>query len=505
MRFDALINEGEYFPSFYLDEILPGQLRSGRLKEWAAEERRGRPTPRQGLRDLAGPYLDVRVGVGGEAEKFNDRPDPVAIEAQRAATEALRAGTVPATDAAGVPALLPDPGPRGYGEDPEEVWRAGLHAWHHRLLCALGFEPRPGHLAAHGLTGPVAVPVAHAEPGIAVLTGGFADNIADARGDRPANRLAVPVKPASGRTLTTVTDLAAWLLASDDAPRYLLLLFGGVMVLADRENYARGRYLAVGLEVALSRKGVKSSTAGELDVIAALFGAPSLRPAGDDGENDIARLVADSRDHSVGVTEDLREGLKESVQLIANEVLELAGEQGVLPDDLPEWLPDELAEPGSLPRLLTTESLRYLYRVLFLLYAEARPELDILPMRSEEYVQGYSVARLRELVVREKLSSASRDRHHFHHSLALLFEKVFTGHPVAETVTSRDPDAREAGGSEPGGDTAPGRTRAREAGEPGPTEDDGYEGVRIEALRSRLFDPASIRLVGQEITHPDDP
>lgn len=330
------------------------------------------------------------------------------------------------------------------------------------------------------------MPVAHSEPGIAVLTGGFADDIAGTRGEGSANRLAVPVRVASGKTLTTVTDLAAWLLAADNAPRYALLLFGGVMILADRENYARGRHLAVSLEVALPRKGVKGATAGELEVIAALFGAQSLRPAEDGGDDDIARLVAESRDHSVGVTSDLREGLKKSVQLIANEVLELAGHQGVRPDDLPEWLPGPLAERGALPEVLTKESLRYLYRILFLLYAEARPELDILPMKSEEYVQGYSVARLRELAVQEKLSSASRDRHHFHDSLSLLFEKVFTGHPVADTITSREalrdvPDEAD-----------------------GLSGDDGYEGVRIEALKSRLFDPTSIKLVDQVITHPDD-
>lgn len=134
------------------------------------------------------------------------------------------------------------------------------------------------------------------------------------------------------------------------------------------------------------------------------------------------------------------------------------------------------------PRLLTEESLRYLYRILFLLYAEARPELSILPVKSEEYATGYSVARLRELVVQEKLSSTSRDRFHFHESLALLFEKVFTGHPVANTVTSRDALREEA---------------------PELVEDDGYEGIRIEALRSRLFDPASIGLVGQKIDYPD--
>ncbi|MEU1477980.1 DNA methyltransferase [Streptomyces sp. NPDC005760] len=484
MKFDALINEGEYFPSFYLDEILPKQLKSGRLKEWAAEERQGRPTPRQGLRDLTGPYLDVRLTLGGEAEKFNVLPDPGAVAAQQTAAEALKAHS----GAEELPGFQSS-GPRAYGGSPEEVWRAGLDAWHVRVLRALGFTPNPGHLTVHGAAGPVAVPVAHHEPGVAVLTGGFADDIADARADGSANRLPAPVRVASGKTLTTVTDLAAWLLADPAAPRYALLLFGGVMVLADRENYARGRHLAVSLEVALPRKGVKGASAGELEVIAALFGAPSLRPAADGGDDDIARLVSESRDHSVGVTNDLREGLKKSVQLIANEVLELARDKGVRPDDLQEWLPETLTDPDVLPRVLTKESLRYLYRVLFLLYAEARPELDILPMKSEEYVEGYSVARLRELVIQEKLSSASRDRHHFHDSLALLFEKVFTGHPVADTITSREAPRQDV--------------TEREVAEL--AEDDGYEGVRIEALKSRLFDPKSIKLVDQVITHPDDP
>ncbi|MFF2807686.1 Eco57I restriction-modification methylase domain-containing protein [Streptomyces sp. NPDC058000] len=507
MKFDALINEGEYFPSFYLDEMLPKQLKTGRLKQWTAQERQGRPTPRQGLRDLTGRYLDVRLTVGGEADKYNLLPDPEARAAQEAATEAVKAHTGPDEP----PAFQPAAGPRAYGDSPEEAWRAGLDAWHVSVLEALGFTPRPGHRTVHGAAGPVAVPVAHSEPGIAVLTGGFADDLAATRADGSANRLASPVRVASGKTLTTVTDLAAWLLAAADAPRYALLLFGGILVLADREHYMRGRHLAVSLEIALPRKGVKGATASELDVIAALFGAESLRPAEDGGDDDIARLVAESRDHSVGVTADLREGLKESVQLIANEVLELASTDGVKPADLPEWLPDALAEPGALPRLLTNESLRYLYRILFLLYAEARPELDILPMRSEQYASGYSVARLRELAVQEKLSSASRDGYHFHDSLDLLFEKVFTGRPVADTVTSRpaQPDTDGSGRTLPGtdgtGTASPSPAGpVTDADPPELSEDDGYAGVRIEALRSRLFDPASIELVDQKIIHPSD-
>ncbi|MFD7946868.1 Eco57I restriction-modification methylase domain-containing protein [Streptomyces sp. NPDC059744] len=260
-----------------------------------------------------------------------------------------------------------------------------------------------------------------------------------------------------------------------------------MIVLGDRENFARGRYLAVNLGTALPRKAAKGATAGEIDLIAAVFGASSLRPGEDGADDDIARLVAESRDHSVGVTVELRVGLQKSVQLIANEVLNRAREErGVRPEDFQEWLPETLRDADQLPDLLTKEALRYLYRILFLLYAEARPELEILPMKSDEYVTGYSIARLRELVVQEKLSSTSKRGYHFHNSLALLFDKVFHGHPTADTRTTRDPA--------PSVQTQPESELAA---------DDGYAGVRIEALRSRLFDPSSIKLVGERITHPD--
>ena len=58
-------------------------------------------------------------------------------------------------------------------------------------------------------------------------------------------------------------------------------------------------------------------------------------------------------------------------------------------------LPPEQAQP------LAMQSLRYLYRILFLLYAEASPELGVLPTGASEYEQGYSLDRLRELTLVE--------------------------------------------------------------------------------------------------------
>lgn len=152
-----------------------------------------------------------------------------------------------------------------------------------------------------------------------VLTGGFADNFDQATGEGHANRLAAPVKVGPAKTLRTVTDLAAWLLSCDDAPKYAVLLFGGVMVLGAQGDFARGRYLAVNLDTVLPRKGAKTETASEIDVTAWLFGASSLRLR-EDGDDDMTRLLTQSRDHSEGVTKDLRAGLQEAVQLIANEI-----------------------------------------------------------------------------------------------------------------------------------------------------------------------------------------
>ncbi|MFD7943674.1 hypothetical protein, partial [Streptomyces sp. NPDC059744] len=206
MTFDSLVNEGEYFPSFYLDEILPKQLKNGPLKEWAALERQGQHTPRQGLRDLAQPYFEVRDRLGPDAEKFRSVPDAYAIAAQEVAAAALKSVGPDEEPPTFQPLLPATTEPASDGADtPEAEWRTGLAAWHNRLLSALGFTPTPGHLTAHGPTGPAAVPVAHSEPEIAVLTGGFTDDLDAARGGGHATRLSAPLRVASGKTGTPGT------------------------------------------------------------------------------------------------------------------------------------------------------------------------------------------------------------------------------------------------------------------------------------------------------------
>ena len=155
------------------------------------------------------------------------------------------------------------------------------------------------------------------------------------------------------------------------------------------------------------------------------------------------------------MSSELREGLRESVQIIANEVLDRLRARDL-----------SLADLDATARDLGCEALRYLYRILFLLYAEARPELGILPADDDDYIAGYSMARLGELVTRRLGGEEARQGFHLYSSLDLLFRMVNNGY-------------RSRGAATVAEDTS---------------ED---EGLRFEALKADLFDPKQTHLIGR--------
>jgi hypothetical protein len=116
------------------------------------------------------------------------------------------------------------------------------------------------------------------------------------------------------------------------------------------------------------------------------------------------------------VSEDLREGVRLSIEIIANEVVARRAAEGLAP------LPPAQAQP------LARQALRFLYRILFLLYAEASPELAVLPVGEPVYERGYSIDRLRELTLTELVSPRARNGTHLFDSLAMLFKLVDRGH-----------------------------------------------------------------------------
>ena len=78
-------------------------------------------------------------------------------------------------------------------------------------------------------------------------------------------------------------------------------------------------------------------------------------------------VLEDSVKHTVGVSKDLREGVRLSIEIIANEVVRRRRPKGST----------RCPRPGAAAR---QQALRFLYRILFLLYAEASPELGVLPV-----------------------------------------------------------------------------------------------------------------------------
>ncbi|MFF7242323.1 class I SAM-dependent DNA methyltransferase [Embleya sp. NPDC008237] len=495
MTYDSLVNRGDYFSAHYLADVLPKDLKAkdGLLARWAAfeaEEKRAheaaiaeatdrgddpaavparRRTPRQSLRALHGPYFDSRAYFA-EADR----------ETQEAKGAELAA-------------------------PPSGDWSKRVTELHLSTLRALGYaDAHEQTVTVHRAGREHTVEVAHAEAGVVAVCCGWTTEPDAALDPDGAGRLLRPLRLDAGEELIDGKALVRFLFESEEPPRYVLLLVGGVMVLADRLAWAEGRYLAVCLDTALDRKDDRHG--GELDTIAALFGADALRVPEDGAAAPLADLVDRSSKHAVGVSTELREGLRASVELIANEVLTRMREQGVQP---------ELVEdPAALAKQLTRESLRYLYRVLFLLYAESRPELGILPADYPEYGQGYGLQRMGDLVVRDMVGERSRCGVHLYESLDLLFRMVDRGHrPHGSVPEDREADAADRRAAEAEAEaarlfadgtitSAEHTERLREAERARRAARSADVGLRFEPLRSKLFEPDAIKTIGRGFENP---
>ncbi|MFM9451720.1 Eco57I restriction-modification methylase domain-containing protein [Streptomyces europaeiscabiei] len=463
MTYDSLVNRGDYFSAHYLAEVLPKDLKSGLLQAWKEREEAAKP-PAWGAAAPEADVLATAVPGGGELPVT---PRAGLRELRRDYFRARSFFALP-EDEDGIPAV------RDTDDDTltyhAPLWRERVQVLNAEVLRALGYDAKPRTLTVERAGQTYEIPVAHAEKGLVAVDCGWAAEPDAALDPKGRGRLLEPVPLDGPAPVETGSKLASFLFACEEVdgdrpPRYVLLLGGGVIVLADRAVWGEGRYLGVSLDTALQRNDTRAG--GELDTVAALFGADSLRTPEEGGENPLAELVGKSAKHAVGVSSDLRDGLRKSVELIANEVLERLREQGLHPEDI-----GELPELG---RRLTRESLRYLYRILFLLYAEARPELGILPADYPEYQQGYGLGRLAELIAdREPISDTARNGFYLYESLDLLFGKVQDGYRPRRTH---------------GVDMPPVDLDAK-------TSED--IGLRFEPLKSKLFERDAIRLIGDD-------
>lgn len=206
------------------------------------------------------------------------------------------------------------------------------------------------------------------------------------------------------------------LFGSAEPPRFIMLIGMNQIALIDRNKWNEKRYLQFELEEIFSR--LENTT---LQAMAVLLHRDSLCP--DDGKVVLDELDEQSQKNASGVSENLKYALRESIELLGNEVLY----------DMKTRLGRDLeADPVDAGQL-TLECLRYMYRMLFVLFIEARPELGYAPIKAQSYYSGYSLESLRDIAdnIRDDVDEVG-DGYYLHETLAKLYELIYDGYPKTE-------------------------------------------------------------------------
>ena len=74
-----------------------------------------------------------------------------------------------------------------------------------------------------------------------------------------------------------------------------------------------------------------------------------------------------------------------------------------------------------------------MYRMLFVLFIESRPELGYAPIKAQSYYSGYSLESLRDIAdnIRDDVNEVG-DGYYLHETLAKLYELIYDGYPKTE-------------------------------------------------------------------------
>jgi len=197
-----------------------------------------------------------------------------------------------------------------------------------------------------------------------------------------------------------------------EPPRWVILISSTQMILLDRTKWHEKRLLRFDIREILDRREIST-----LQAMAALLHRDSICPK--DGMPLLDTLDENSHKHAFAVSEDLKYSLREAIELLGNEAV---------------WYLDNIRKKGIYSGKekidagdLTRECLRYMYRMLFLFYIEARPELSYLPDKSEEYRKGYSLESLRDLEMVKLTTDESKNGFYIHESIKTLFDLLYNG------------------------------------------------------------------------------
>lgn len=232
----------------------------------------------------------------------------------------------------------------------------------------------------------------------------------------------------------------------DESPRWIILISENQIALIDRNKWNEKRFLVFDLDDIFGRN--EEST---LQAMAVLLHRDSLCPK--DGGSLLDVLDDNSHKHASGVSRDLKYALRQCIEILGNEVVY----------DMKERQKVQVYD-RNLAEDLTLQCLRYMYRILFMLFIEAKPELGYAPMKAQTYESGYSFESLREICEQAQGDGEiNEDGNFLKESLDKLFGLVYSGFPTKVEA---------------------------------PTDSESLQGVfAIEPLKAHIFDPERTALI----------
>lgn len=198
----------------------------------------------------------------------------------------------------------------------------------------------------------------------------------------------------------------------NEPPRFVILIGMNQIALIDRNKWDRKAYLQFELEDIFSRR--EETT---LQAMSVLLHRDSIYP--ESGTILLDELDSNSQKHAAGVSQDLKYALRECIELLGNEVLySFRHNEG-------QYDPAEV-DAGQL----TLECLRYMYRMLFVLFIEARPEAEYVPIKEQVYFTGYSLESLRDIAenIRDDVDEVGSGTY-IQQTLNNLFDLIYNGFP----------------------------------------------------------------------------
>ena len=208
------------------------------------------------------------------------------------------------------------------------------------------------------------------------------------------------------------TQISTGIFNLETPPRFVIVASPSQLVLVDRNKWASRAVLRFDLQEIFSRTDKPTFQA-----MACFLAREARVPR--TGIPLAERLEEEAQRHANAVTSSLKKTVREAIEILGNEVL--AACENKYPKGHPRagvWIESED---------LSIECLRYMYRLLFLFYAEANPRLGIMPMKDPAYLSGYSLEALRGLESIRLRTVEDREGTYIWDSLQRLLGLMFEG------------------------------------------------------------------------------